>query len=219
MFVDPFRSWTAEQKQLLNAYQAMLLEFNRRVNLISREADAEAVRMHCLHCLFLTCRRFPPGAVVIDWGTGGGLPAIPLAIACPDIRVIAIDKVEKKAQALRAMIRRLGLANATVWRGDAGAFSAAEQAQCDSGYVYSASRAAAPLRDVWAWHRRVARPCARLLDADTWRPAAICLKGGDLSDEIASVAGEADVERIDLANMDPRPWFRDKAILVCAPRS
>ena len=213
-----FQSWTDEQKRLLHAYQALLLDFNRRVNLISRAADAKAVRMHCLHGLFLTYRRFPPGAVVMDWGTGGGLPAIPLAIACPDIRVIAVDKAEKKAQALRAMVRRLGLANVTVWRGDAGAFPAAEQVPCDSDYVYSASRAVAPLREVWAWHRRVARPCARPLEADTWRPAALCLKGGDLSDEIASVAGEADIERIDLADMDPRPWFRDKALLVCTPR-
>ncbi len=216
---DPFQSWTGGQLRLLNAYQAMLLDFNRRVNLVSRGADAEAIRMHCRHALFLTHRRFPPGAVVIDWGTGGGLPAVPLAIACPDIRVVAVDKVEKKAQALRAIIRRLGLANATVWRGAAEVFPADEPARYASDYVYSVSRATAPLRDVWAWHRRVARPCARPPDAGAWRPGALCLKGGDLADEIASVATEADVERIDLADMDPRAWFRDKAILACTPRS
>ncbi len=216
---DPFQSWTDEQQRLLNAYQAMLLDFNRRINLVSRGADAEAVRMHCRHCLFLTRRRFPPGAVVIDWGAGGGLPAIPLAIACPDIRVIAVDKVEKKAQALRAMVRRLGLANATVWRGAAEAFPADEPARYAPDYVYSVSRAAAPLRDIWAWHCRVARPCPLPPDADAWRPGALCLKGGDLADEIASVSGEANVERIDLADMDPHPSFRDKAILACAPRS
>lgn len=216
---DPFRSWTDEQKRLLNAYQEMLLDFNRRVNLVSRDADAEAVRMHCLHCLFLTCRRFPSGAVAVDWGTGGGLPAVPLAIACPDIRVIAVDKVGKKAQALRLMIRRLGIANVEVWRGLAGAFPADEQIAGAADCVYSVSRGAAPLRDVWAWHRRIARPCSRPLAADAWRPGAICLKGGDLTEEIASVEGEADVERIDLAEMDPRAWFRDKALLACTPRS
>ncbi len=212
---DPFRQLSDEQRRLLDAYQAMLLDFNRRINLISRDADAEAARMHCLHCLFLTYRRFPPGAVVVDWGTGGGLPAVPLAIACPDIRVIAVDKVEKKVQVLRAMIRRLGLANIAARHSLAETFDTDTPAEC----TYSVSRATAPLRDLWGWHRRIAQPCARPIDADTWRPGVICLKGGDLTDEIASVAGEADIERIELADMDPRPWFRGKAMLACAPRA
>ncbi len=212
---DPFRQLSDEQRRLLDAYQAMLLDFNRRINLISRDADAEAVRMHCLHCLFLTYRRFPPGALVVDWGTGGGLPAVPLAIACPHIRVIAVDKVEKKVQALRAMIRRLGLANIAVRHSLAETFAADTPAE----YTYSVSRATAPLRDLREWHDRIAQPCARPIDADTWRPGVICLKGGDLTDEMASVAGETDIERIELADMDPRPWFRDKAILACAPRA
>ncbi len=212
---DPFQPLIDEQRRLLEAYQAMLLDFNRRINLISRDADAEAVRMHCLHCLFLTCRRFPPGAVVVDWGTGGGLPAVPLAIACPDIQVIAVDKVEKKAQALRAMIRRLGLANVVARRSLAETFDADMHAES----TYSVSRATAPLRDLWGWHCRIARPFARPMDADTWRPGVICLKGGDLTDEMASLSDEADIERIELANMDRRPWFRDKAILACAPRA
>ena len=212
---DPFRPLSDEQRRLLNAYQTMLLDFNRRINLISRDAGAEAVRMHCLHCLFLTCRRFPPGAVVIDWGTGGGLPAVPLAIACPDIQVVAVDKVGKKVQALRAMIRRLGLANIRVWHGPAEAFVADTHAEC----TYSVSRATAPLRDLWGWHDRIARPFAGPMAADTWRPGMICLKGGDLTDEVASIAGEADIERIELADMDPHPWFRDKAMLACTART
>ena len=212
---DPFQPLIDEQRRLLEAYQAMLLDFNRRINLISRDADAEAVRMHCLHCLFLTCRRFPPGAVVVDWGTGGGLPAVPLAIACPDIQVIAVDKVEKKVQALRAMIRRLGLANIVARRSLAETFDADMHAES----TYSVSRATAPLRDLWGWHCRIARPFARPMDADTWRPGVICLKGGDLTDEMASLSDEADIERIELADMDRRPWFRDKAILACAPRA
>ena len=212
---DPFQQLIDEQQRLLNAYQVMLLDFNRRINLISRDADEEAVRMHCLHCLFLTYRRFPPGAVVVDWGTGGGLPAVPLAIACPDIQVIAVDKVEKKVQALRAMIRRLGLANIVARHSLAETFDADTHAQC----TYSVSRATAPLRDLWGWHRRIAWPFARPMGADTWRPGVICLKGGDLTDEMASLSDEADIERIELADMDRRPWFRDKAILACAPRA
>ena len=212
---DPFRPLSDEQRRLLDAYQAMLLDFNRHINLISRDADAEAVRMHCLHCLFLTYRRFPPGAVVVDWGAGGGLPAIPLAIAYPDIRVIAVDKVGKKIQALRAMIRRLGLTNIAARHSLAETFAAGTHAEC----AYSVSRATAPLRDLWRWHSRIARPFARPMDADTWRPGVICLKGGDLTDEMASIAGEADIERIELADMDQRPWFRDKAMLACAART
>ena len=212
---DPFRRLIDEQRRLLDAYQAMPLDFNRRINLISRDADAEAVRMHCLHCLFLTYRRFPPGALVVDWGTGGGFPAVPLAIACPDIQVVAVDKVGKKVQALRAMIRRLGLANIMVRHSPAETFAADTHAEC----TWSVSRATAPLRDLWGWHGRIARPFAGPMAADTWRPGMICLKGGDLTDEMVSIAGEADIERIELADMDPRPWFRDKAMLACVART
>lgn len=111
----------------------------------------------------------------MDWGTGGGLPAIPLAIACPKVTVFAVDSVGKKVRAVRTFARRLGLDNLFGWDGRAEKWTGTAH--------YSVSRATAPLADLWSWHRRVVEPFDDA-SADDWPQGLICLKGGDLSEEI-----------------------------------
>ena len=223
----------------------------------------DAFRMHCLHCLFLTHRLFPPGSRVVDWGTGGGLPAIPLAIAQPEISVLAVDANGGKVQAVRAMIRRLGLTNVEV-----------RQARAETLHVeadYSTARAVAPLKRLWTWHRQLLPGPARAAGASAgrtvsaangetsaakrvlpppdgiaspadgaisstgraasppgkvhsarrslWTPGLICLKGGDLAQEITAISEQAHVERIPLEGLDARPWFQGKSILACTARN
>ena len=76
--------------ELVDAYADLIAWWNHRVNLVSRQQDPMAIRDHVRHCLVLAARPFPPGSVVVDFGTGGGLPAIPLAASMPDVRVIAV---------------------------------------------------------------------------------------------------------------------------------
>ena len=111
----------------------------------------------------------------MDWGTGGGLPAIPLAIACPTVTVFAVDSVGKKVRAVRTFARRLGLENLFGWDGRAEKWTGTAH--------YSVSRATASLADLWSWHRRVVEPFDDA-SADNWPQGLICLKGGDLSGEI-----------------------------------
>ena len=111
-------------------------------------------------------------------GSGGGLPAIPLAAAFPAVTVHAVDAVEKKIQAVRTMGRRLGLDNLHPWHGRAEAWP--------GGAVFSVSRATAPLVDLWTWHVRIRRAADRAGEGH-WRPGLVCLKGGDLGDEIAAL--------------------------------
>lgn len=180
---DPLQSLSEEQVQKLSAYESLLQQFNRRLNLVSPES-AENVRVeHTRHSLCLTRRRFPDGASVVDWGTGGGLPAIPLAIAFPNITVYAVDSVGKKVRAVRTFARRLGLDNVFGWNGRA--------EEWDGTAHYSVSRATAPLVDLWAWHRRVVEDIPAH-GADTWPPGLICLKGGDLSAEIQQLHHKTD---------------------------
>lgn len=143
----------------------------------------------------------------MDWGTGGGLPAIPLAIALPEVHVVAVDAIHKKARAVRAMARRLGLDNIDARQGRAEAFEGTAS--------YSVSRATAPLKDLWAWHRRLTPPAALDVDEACWRPGLVCLKGGRLEEEVREV--EADVEQIRISRFTDDPFFRDKAILACGP--
>ena len=104
---NPFDELTAEQEKQLDAFEEQLLRFNQRVNLISSESERQFRTQHLLHCLTLTVRDFPDGCTIVDWGTGGGLPAIPLAICFPEVTVVGEDH-KLQAEQLKATLDNLG---------------------------------------------------------------------------------------------------------------
>ena len=169
---------TPDRRATLDAYVAELARVNRRVNLVARGASRDDLERHVRHCLALASRPFPGGAVVVDWGTGGGLPALPLAVAFPDVRFVAVDAVGKKTEAVRLFARRLGVENVEVWKGRAEAYDGPAP-------HYAVSRATAPLADLWAWFARVRAPFAAPPGA--WAPGLVCLKGRDLDAEVAGL--------------------------------
>jgi 16S rRNA (guanine527-N7)-methyltransferase len=175
---NPFDDLSDEQRERLDDFRALLLRYNRKLNLISAGSEDDVREQHLLHCLTLLRRGFPGGARVVDWGTGGGLPAIPLAIARPEVTVYAVDSVGKKVRTVRAMTRRLELDTCFPWHGRAENWEGEAE--------YSVSRATAPLAELWTWHRRVATGDADPA-AGEWEPGLLCLKGGDLSSEIADL--------------------------------
>ncbi|WP_412069431.1 16S rRNA (guanine(527)-N(7))-methyltransferase RsmG [Rubrivirga sp. IMCC43871] len=187
------------QRATLDAYVGQMERLNRRVNLVARPADRTDLERHVRHCLALATRPFEAGAVVVDWGSGGGLPAVPLAVAFPEASFIAVDTVGKKTEAVKLFARRLGLDNLTAWNGRAEVYDGPAPTR-------SVSRATAPLATLWAWHERVATPGADLL----------CLKGGDLRDERAALDEEwpgLAVETEGLADMLGAEWA-DKALIA-----
>jgi 16S rRNA (guanine527-N7)-methyltransferase len=230
-------SWIEPSRlPLLDAYASALGDWNRRVNLVARGSVTEVRWRHIPHCLALAFRRFPDNAVVVDFGTGGGLPAIPLAIAFPGIQVVAIDSTAKKTAALKAMVRNLGLDNVVVWNGRAEAW--------EGEAAYFVSRAAAPLRKLWQWSKRAGGDALQVGQPDTglpvaqegggaesdggpsevagasravWKPGLICLKGGDLAKEIRQVK-RVDVEQWDVNTIVEGGGFEDKYILHVTPR-
>jgi len=103
-----------EQKQQLASYAHLLRTYNERVNLISRRSVDELEKRHLLHSLSLGLRPFPAGSEVVDWGTGGGLPGIPLAILFPEIDVHLVDSIAKKTRVVQEIIDILGLPNVKV---------------------------------------------------------------------------------------------------------
>ncbi len=206
---DPFAQLTEAQRERLDAYAEQLRRFNPKINLISPNTEPHIRERHLLHILALTWRGFPAGSRVVDWGTGGGLPAIPLAIAYPDIEVVAVDSVGKKVRAVRAMARRLELDNLFVWNGRAEDWAGPAH--------YSVSRATAPLADLWRWHGRVADPDVPSAEGDVWPPGLICLKGGDLSDEIADLRAKDPTVTVGQRPLQPllgRAYFADKYIIT-----
>ena len=205
---NPLAHLSAMQREQLAAFEQQLLQFNRRFNLISRETEAAFAERHVVHSLALAHRRFPDGSVVVDWGTGGGLPAIPLAIAFPNVEIHAVDAVGKKIQAVRAIGRRLGLANLHPWQG---------RAEDWPGHAhFSVSRATAPLRDLWRWHARVRSTERPVDEEETWHPGLICLKGGYLTDEIDALRRAFPAVEVLTTPLQPllRPsYFAEKVIV------
>jgi len=207
---NPVERLTAEQREQLDAFKEQLLQFNQRVNLVSSESERHFRTQHLLHCLTLTARDFPAGSTVVDWGTGGGLPAIPLAICYPDVTVVGVDSVGKKSRAVRTIARRLGLDNCFTWNGRAEEWTGEAH--------YSVSRATAPLATLWRWHRRVAADLEAPTEEDEWAPGLLALKGGDLSgeiDDLRATGSDVEVERLRLESMLGRNgFFGEKEIVA-----
>lgn len=204
-----FADLTPTQQERFTDFERLLQDVNRKINLISRETDEEVRLRHTLHCLAYTLRPFPPGTTLVDWGTGGGLPAIPLAILHPEVTVHAVDAVGKKVQAVAMMARRLGLGNLHAHH--------ARAEQWEGSVHYAVSRATAPLVDLWSWSRPVLRP----FDAppEAWPPALVCLKGGDLTDEVAALRAFDAAVQVDTIPLEPvlgRPYFADKVLVTVA---
>ncbi|WP_103030215.1 16S rRNA (guanine(527)-N(7))-methyltransferase RsmG [Salinibacter altiplanensis] len=208
---NPFGAFSAEQREKMEAFEEQLLRFNPRVNLISSETEDAFRTRHLLHCLTLTAREFPDGCTIVDWGTGGGLPAIPLAICHPEATVVGVDSVGKKVRAVRTIARRLGLENCFTWNGRAKEWTGEAH--------YSVSRATAPLATLWQWHRRVAVDLQAPPREDEWEQGVLTLKGGNLSGEIADLRAmdsDASVARHSLEDLLGRNGFFGEKEIVAA---
>lgn len=176
---NPLDDLTPEQRDLLARYEAELSRVNRRVNLVGPSTMADFQTTHVLHSLAITRKEFPDGATAVDFGSGGGLPVVPLAIRFPAVRFVAVDSSWKKTEAVRLFARRLGLENLDVWNGRADAWP---------GHAhYAVSRATASLAELWGWFVRVRDELSVPPNRDCWEHGLLTLKGGELSREIADL--------------------------------
>jgi len=189
----------------LRAFEALLLKLNRSHNLVARGDVEYFWERHIIHCLTINTRSFPEGAQVVDWGTGGGLPAVPLAIARPQLKITAVDSVQKKLWAVRRIKRELGLTNLHVWCGRASVWPGMA--------THSVSRATASLETLWRWHRRVAIGISATSE-NAWAPGLICLKGGDLSSEINTLHRACSDATSAVVPLDHHGrWFKGKVLV------
>lgn len=159
---------TQHQQEQLWKYAELLLDWNKKVNLISRKDEDAVLTKHVLHALSLALfHAFKPKARVLDLGTGGGLPGIPLAIVFPDTYFLLIDSIGKKIAACSDMIEKLELKNVL-----------AQKSRSDElknvKFDVIVSRQVAAMPELCAWCRPLLKKGGKLL----------CLKGGDLEEEI-----------------------------------
>lgn len=175
-----FPTLSEEQKHQIELLGQIYPEWNEKINVISRRDIDNLYLNHVLHSLVIA--RFwgnlNPDTTVLDLGTGGGFPGIPLAIIYPDVHFHLIDRIGKKLLVASEAVKALGLKNVSIQHGDSG--------ECHQRFDYVVSRAVMALdKLVKAATRNVAHGRRGFNRYDN---GIICLKGGDLSDEAAQVA-------------------------------
>lgn len=191
-----FNDFSAEETRQLTALGELYKEWNSKINLISRKDIDSLYEKHILHSLAIAAAfDFQPDMEVIDIGTGGGFPGIPLAIFFPRTHFHLVDSIGKKIKATGAIAAAIGLTNVTT------AHIRAEEIQ-GRKFDTAVSRAVAPLKDLWTWSRPLLRKS---------KLGLICLKGGDLAAEI-SVSG-LHPRILEIYQLFDRDYFREKYIL------
>jgi len=219
-------SLTDAQWDLLAGYSDALLEANKVVNLISRKDEENVWRGHILHALALTAViRFPVGATVLDLGTGGGLPGIPLAIIRPDTSVCLVDSIQKKARAVELIVKKLALPNARVIAARAEELHSREKGT----YQIIVARAVAPLLDLLKWTTKLLDHVNRMtVEIDIGgskeavrTPLLLAMKGGELEEEVKRAKVRyPDIQPMvgSLSGIFPGSGYLDEKKVIIVPR-
>ena len=171
-----FSDFTPTQLEQLGKLEALYKEWNEKINVISRNDIDALYEKHVLHSLVIAALcNFEPGTQVVDIGTGGGFPGIPLAIFFPEVEFLLSDSIGKKIKVVQEVANGVGLKNVTA------VHSRVEKIEGRT-FDYAVSRAVAPLGELWSWIKPVIRKGRK---SEEFANGLICLKGGDLKKEIA----------------------------------
>lgn len=199
-----FSEFTSKQIEQFAALKDLYKEWNEKINVISRK-DIESLYLHhVLHSLSIAAVfEFVPGTQIIDIGTGGGFPGIPLAIYFPETEFHLVDSIGKKLKVVQAIAEQTGLKNITTQH------IRAEEIK-NRKFDFAISRAVAPLKDLCKW----SKPLIAKKQNTEYRNGLICLKGGDLASEISeSGTRPKQVEIFELFN---EKYFKEKYLLHTA---
>ncbi len=194
------------EKQLLQFQQlgSLYKDWNEKINLISRKDIDALYEKHVLHSLAIAAIcNFHAGAKIVDIGTGGGFPGIPLAIFFPEVEFLLVDSIGKKIKVVQDVAKNIGLQNVTAIH------SRVEDIKGKT-FDYAVSRAVAPLADLWRWIDPFIRKGQK---SDEFPNGLICLKGGDLNKEIKESGLQDKVQAWRMQDIFSETFFEDKYLI------
>lgn len=168
-----FPSLSEKQQEQFSRLLGLYKEWNQKINVISRRDIDNLYVNHVLHSLGIArIISFKPGTQVLDVGTGGGFPGIPLAILFPETQFHLVDSIGKKITVVNAVAKAVSLTNVT------GEQVRAEQVKAE--YDFIVSRAVTRLKEFYGWvHQKVKQKSVHQL-----HNGILYLKGGDLDEEL-----------------------------------
>ena len=195
-----FSELTPRQKEQFEAMIPAYREWNEKINVVSRKDIDNLEVNHILHSLAIAkLIKFSPGTQVIDLGTGGGFPAIPLAVLFPDTHFLLVDRTQKKLRVAEAVAKACGIENVSFFHGDF--------AECKEKADFVVSRAVMPQKDLIkmvgkniSGNNRNALP-----------NGLITLKGGNLEGELQGI--KKPMETVEIKDYFDEPFFETKKII------
>ncbi len=194
-----FTDLTDVQKKQLASLGALYADWNAKINVISRKDMDNFYEHHVLHSLAIAkAVQFVPGTQILDVGTGGGFPGLPLAIMFPQVDFLLVDSVGKKLRVIDDIAEKIGLSNVKT------VHDRAENIPATFDFV--TSRAVTRLDTAWGWVSSKIAPESK----NTLKNGLLYLKGGDISDELPN---GVTVQRFELSEWYGEPYFSEKSLV------
>lgn len=195
-----FPSLNESQKSRFSDLKDLYITWNNNINVISRKDMDLFYEHHVLHSLSIAkFIEFKPGTTVMDIGTGGGFPGIPLAILFPDVKLFLIDSIGKKIKVVNEVAAALKLTNVETQKGRA------EEVQQTFDFVITRAVAAFPLLKTWCNNK------IKQIGFNEIPNGIIALKGGDLVDELKGL--EKKIKITDISTYFTESYFETKKIV------
>lgn len=195
-----FPDLTEEQKRQFAALYDLYMDWNSKINVISRKDIENLYEHHVLHSLGIAkVIRFRPKTQIMDLGTGGGFPGIPLAILFPEVKFHLVDSIGKKIRVATEVADSIGLKNVT--------FRHARAEEEKGKFDFVVSRAVMPLTDLL----KIIRKNISVKQQNALPNGLICLKGGELGNETMPVRNKTTLW--DLKEFFEEEFFKTKKVV------
>jgi 16S rRNA (guanine527-N7)-methyltransferase len=194
-----FPNLSQRQIEQFDSLQSLYTDWNSKINVVSRKDIEHLYEHHVLHSLAIAkIVKFMPEAEILDVGTGGGFPAVPLAIMFPESRFTAIDSIAKKIKVVSAISEAVGLTNLKALQ--------ARENQVSGLFDFVVCRAVSDLATFTGQVMKKVKPQSR----HALPNGIICLKGGDLRSEIGLTRSKFGLSRTQITEYDIFDFFDEK---------